>query len=149
MATSQELWRRLGLITSLKFIATGPVAGGWNGRGEGSVFVESQGNAVILFHETGAWWPDGGNSSRFRNVFRWTRLDDGSLRLEHLRFGIEHAVYLFDLIPASDNEWASALPHVCREDCYTAELHIAEMNLQLSWSIDGPRKREKINYHYW
>jgi len=144
-----QIWDRLRHVGSLRFTATSTTASGWNGRGEGTVAVEVLGDTVLLFHESGVWWPDGGHALRFQNVYRWTRLDSGLLRLEHLRFGADHAVHLFDLTQAANGVWEPATPHLCREDCYSASMRVEESNLYLCWSINGPRKHETIEYTYW
>ena len=67
-----------------------------------------------------------------------------TLRLEHLRFGEDRPVYLFDLAPAGDRGWRSVSPHLCSEDCYAAVLLVRDNGILLRWSIDGPRKKETI-----
>ena len=109
--------------------------------------VEAAGDEAITFREAGTWRPEGGRDLRFSNVFRWSKAGE-AIRLEHLRFGEAHPVYLFDLLPAGDGEWRSASPHLCRDDCYAAVLSIAADRMVLRWSIDGPRKRETIEYTY-
>ena len=70
------------------------------------------------------------------------------MRLEHLRFGEDHPVYLFDLGPAGEREWRSVSPHLCGEDCYAAVLTVRDDGIVLRWSVDGPRKQEAIEYTY-
>jgi len=85
----------------------------------------------------------------FTNVFRWTADTAGQLlRLEHLRFGEAHPVYLFDLVTASDGVFESSEPHVCREDHYAARMVFDEQTIQLKWAINGPSKAETISYNY-
>ena len=55
--------------------------------------------------------PEGGRELRFRNVFRWSAVGE-ALRLEHLRFGVAHPVFLFDLAPVAAGEWRSVSPHL-------------------------------------
>jgi hypothetical protein len=148
LATIREIWDRLGQVTSLVFTARSASPSGWNGSGSGKVVVEST-DAVLIFTESGTWLPDGGRELCFTNVFRWTRLDaSGAIRLEHLRFGPERPVYLFDLAPSADGEWLSMSPHVCREDCYTACLQTHPDQIDLRWSVNGPSKQETIAYTY-
>jgi hypothetical protein len=135
-------------VRSLSFAASSGAESGWYGRGVGTVEVCEAADAVLVFHEQGLWRPEGGERDiRFSNVFRWTRVN-GRLRLEDLRFGVDHPVYLFDLAPAGDREWRSVLPHLCREDYYAAVLFIRDGGIVLRWSINGPRKRESIEYLY-
>jgi len=72
-----------------------------------------------------------------------------ALRLEHLRFGMEKPVLLFDMAPTTDGAWREISPHQCREDCYTASLRIEGEILVVAWTVVGPQKRESISYTYW
>jgi len=85
----------------------------------------------------------------FTNVFRWTADTAGQcLRLEHLRFGVDHPVYLFDLVKVSEGVLESSEPHACREDCYAARMEVDEQTIRLKWEINGPTKAETISYTY-
>jgi hypothetical protein len=148
-----EAWKRLRTVQRLSFVARSRAAPGcgWNGSGEGTVRVEEFDFRTTLFHESGSWTPKAGRPILFSNVFRWT-LDAGvrSVRLEHLRFGTEHPVYLFDMVSAGEGEGilVSADPHVCREDYYAAWMEFDGQTIRLSWKITGPRKDETIEYLY-
>jgi hypothetical protein len=145
--TLEEVWRRLGRVRTLSFVARSASRTGWNGRGSGTVVVESAGDEVITYAESGFWRPEGGRDIRFRNVFRWTKAGT-TIRLEHLRFGADHPVYLFDLAPAADREWRAVSPHLCGEDCYAAAMRIQDDEITLRWSVTGPQKSEEIEYTY-
>src|SRR5262249_55405922 len=120
----------------------------WNGRGVGTVEVRETGDGVMTFHELGAWRPEGGERDiRFSNVYRWT-LAENLLRLEHFRFGEANSVHLFDLAQAGEREWRPASPELCRDDCYSAALLVRDEGIVLRGSIEGPRKRETIEYLY-
>ena len=104
---------------------------------------------TLVFHEQGVWSPPGGPELTFRNVFRWTwDRDRSSLRLEHLRFGPQSPVTLFDLVPRSPRVLTSAEPHVCHLDRYSAVLELDATAIHLNWTIAGPRKDERIAYCY-
>jgi hypothetical protein len=121
---------------------------GWNGRGVGTVEVKEAGEGVLTWQERGSWRPEGGERDiHFGNVYRWT-MAGGLLRLEHLRFGEANPVHLLDLAPAGEREWRPALPHLCRDDCYSAVLLVRDDGIVLWWSIDGPRKKQTIQYEY-
>jgi hypothetical protein len=107
-----ELWDCLGRVRSLRFVASSSSPSGWNGVGIGTVAVESL-DAAITFTEAGAWNPTVGRQTRFSNVFRWSLLGPQSIRLEHLRFGLDHPVFLFDIVPTEDHVWSSVSPHLC------------------------------------
>jgi hypothetical protein len=148
MGAAAELWRGLRRVRSLRFVARSGAPTGWNGVGVGSVVVASPAESVLTFTEAGSWQPEGGREARFRNVFRWSLLGPQAVRLEHLRFGPGRPVYLFDLAPAADGSWSSVSPHVCSEDCYSAELRARDWGLLLHWVVTGPRKQETIEYEY-
>ena len=143
-----ELWRCLERVRWLRIVARSGSLTGWNGIGVGSVVVESPRATVLTFAEAGSLQPPVGRETRFRNAFRWRLVGPELVRLEHLRFGEDHPVYLFDLAPATANSWCSVSPHLCREDCYSAELQLQEWGLFLRWVIAGPRKQECIEYDY-
>jgi hypothetical protein len=121
---------------------------GWSGLGVGVVGVEAPTVDVLIFTESGIWQPEHGRETRFSNVYRWSMIDPQRVRLEHLRFGVERPVYLFDLGPASNDIWLPASPHLCREDCYSAKLRLHDTGVDMSWSINGPKKQECIDYEY-
>ncbi len=143
------LWQRLGTVTTLDFRATSELDdGGWNGRGEGQVTVEQEGT-VIRFVERGTWQTVTGETLTFRNTFRWTLLDGATrVKLEHLRFGEAHPVFLFDLVGVETSVFESAAPHLCNADVYTGRLVLEETGFTLDWFIQGPKKEEHIRYRY-
>ena len=146
MTALDRLWSDLSRIKTLKFVSRSASATGWNGVGEGIVAVEAVGEDVQTFSESGTWRTEAGRELRFHNVYRWTR-NEATLGLEHLRFGIEHPVYLFDLAQTGDHEWRSVSAHLCSEDCYSAVLLVGDA-LTLRWEVVGPSKKEVIEYAY-
>ena len=146
MTSLQQLWDDLSRVRSLRFIARSGSATGWNGLGRGVVAVETHGDEVQTFAESGTWRTEAGRELRFHNVYRWTR-NQPTLRLEHLRFGVDHPVYLFDLAQTGDREWRSVSPHACGEDRYSAILLVGDV-LALRWAVVGPTKQEVIEYEY-
>jgi hypothetical protein len=149
--TVLNAWKRLRTVQRLSFVAQSRAApgSGWNGRGEGTVRIEEVNSRTSLFHERGSWAPEARPPISFTNVFRWTLDADASfIRLEHLRFGTEHPVYLFDMVSASEGVLVSAEPHVCREDLYAARMEFDGQTIRLRWTITGPKKDEKIEYSY-
>lgn len=141
------LWEQLACVETLSFVAESALATGWHGEGRGDVGVTMPAEDALLFYESGTWRPDGGVDLSFRNVFRWTKLGD-AIRLEHLRFGPDAPVYLFDLMQHEDGIWRSADPHRCKADRYTASLTMQDGAMDLVWRIDGPKKQERIAYRY-
>jgi hypothetical protein len=148
----QKAWTRLLAVQELTFVAHSLAAPntGWNGTGKGVVRVEKAEPGVILFHERGAWALAEGPQTTFTNVFRWTADLEGHLiRLEHLRFGRDHPVYLFDFVTVDEGVLKSSESHVCREDLYAARMEFDKRTIHLKWTINGPKKAETISYTYW
>jgi len=145
-----EVLTHLRQVRSLRFDARSAATTGWDGVGTGTVAVSEPAVGVVVFDEAGTWHPSvpGQAAVGFKNVFRWSVVGD-ALRLEHLRFGPEHPVLLFDMAPGADGVWREVSPHQCREDCYTASLGAEDEQLTVVWSIVGPHKRESIRYTYW
>lgn len=150
MHSLDEVLTLLRRVRSLRFDAQSGAATGWDGVGTGAVAVSEPAAGVVVFTESGTWQPSapGRPAVAFNNVFRWSVAGD-ALRLEHLRFGPEHPVLLFDMAPGADGVWREVSPHQCREDCYTASLGVEGGQLVVAWSIVGPRKQESIRYTYW
>jgi hypothetical protein len=145
---ANELWNQLSRIRFIRYHAVSQSETGWSGIGDGSVHVESPAPDIVLFSEPGTFTPSRGKPTRFTNVFRWTRLSATGLRLEHLRFGAENPVYLFDLEFQSDRTWRPNNAHICSEDCYSALLRLHNSGVDVRWSITGPKKDESILCEY-
>jgi hypothetical protein len=141
------LWARLARVTEFSFTASnGPgSATDWHGHGRGSVQVDSV-EDQLLFHETAHFTGTEGAALEMQNCYRWTLLADG-VRLEHLRRS--EPVLLFELQPVTAHGFRSAQPHLCGRDSYSAELLLHKTELELIWQIHGPRKNERLHYHYW
>lgn len=139
----------LARVRSLRFEAQSAAATGWDGVGNGRVLVSEPTPGVVVFHETGSWQAADPSKAPafFRNVFRWSAAGD-ALRLEHLRFGPDRPVLLFDMAPGTDGVWREIQAHQCVDDRYSASLSLAPDALVVAWSIVGPRKQESIRYTY-
>ncbi|RYG70880.1 hypothetical protein EON80_06520, partial [bacterium] len=124
MNDTQSVWSLLQGIEALHFKSASRSGIGWAGNGTGSVKVTEISPEILICEEAGRWRQNGGAEFGFNNVFRWTRLDD-QLRLEHLRFGRENPVFLFDLTRHQDGIWRDISPHLCRDDCYSGQLRLA------------------------
>ena len=142
-------WKRLAQITTLQFVARSTGDSGWNGNGSGTVDVGHPDANTITFAETGTWVSAAGRKLNFSNVYRWSlNKSSRQIRLEHLRFGPSNPLYLFDLEPLSECSWKSVSPHVCRDDRYSATMIILPDEIELSWTITGPKKDDTIEYTY-
>ncbi len=148
MATLSDVWSTLRSVRTLKYNARSEAATGWTGEGNGSVDVSEPAAGTIVFTEAGTWHPLAMKPLRFTNIFRWS-VSGTAIRLEHLRFGAERPVFLFDMVPGENGHWRELTPHVCSEDLYAASLAVADSRLSVSWSVIGPRRREFISYTYW
>lgn len=143
-----DVWRRLTTTTRLTFSASSSDPTGWNGNGTGDVDVTQAGTA-LLFAESGWWTTVADQRLKFTNLYRWLRgADAETIGLEHLRFGKDRPVFLFDLQIAAGNRLVSVDPHVCSEDCYTAEMLIEATEIRLNWSVTGPSTNVSIQYVY-
>ena len=120
----------------------------WIGNGVGSVAIESPSAQVVIFNESGTSRLTSGRELRFTNVYRWSLVGQRVVRLEHLRFGQNRPVYLFDLAPEDESTWASVTPHHCRDDLYSVRLELGQDAVSLLWMIVGPGKREEIECVY-
>ncbi len=147
MNSTGLMWARLSAIRSLQFDSVSRTGIGWSGTGSGQVEVSSPAEEVLVFHESGSWTQDGGRELRFSNVFRWS-LGENSIALEHLRFGIDKPVWLFQLAPAENGLWTEDNPHPCRDDCYSATMQIVGEEVVLEWQVRGPKRDETISYIY-
>ncbi len=149
-ATEQtaSLWQSLRRIRSLSFTSKSESPAEWNGGGKGMVTVSEPRKSSLIFHETGKWHPASGGEIQFSNVFRWSLTVPGHVRLEHLRFGPENPVLLFDMAPDIGGMWSSVDPHLCEKDSYIANLRMNETGIFLRWIISGPKKSVSIEYRY-
>lgn len=144
-----RLTQRLPSIRHLTFTSRSGSASGvaWSGQGHGQVEVDSLSNAV-RFLERGHFLPLGQSREvAFRNVYRW-ELQPDRVTLYHERRGAENAVQLFDLVADSATTLVSESPHLCGADTYQARLSLIEGGFRLEWCIAGPRKDERLVYHY-
>jgi hypothetical protein len=137
-------WQR---IKTLTFSASSQAASGWSGHGRGAVTTLRDSALVLVWHECGTWYPQHSSPLNFRNCYRWTA-KDATLQLEHLRFGPERPVLLFDIWETDQGNWQQLQPHVCGRDTYSAEMVIANHRISLTWFVNGPQKAETIAYEY-
>jgi hypothetical protein len=147
MEKIEPVWAALRRVKTLEFVARSQSGTGWSGTGTGTVSVEVPAPESIVFRESGIWRSPGGGDLAFRNVYRWLRSEE-TVRLEHLRFGENHPVFLFDLASETDAVWSSVAPHLCRDDRYAARLELLPDSVSLQWNIRGPEKDEEILYRY-
>lgn len=147
----QSFWEKLATIQTMCFSAKSKSMGqtsGWNGIGKGTVEVNLDGD-VLIFKERGTWLSEEKKEHDFSNVFRWTmQLQQGAILLEHLRFGAQHPVFLFSLIPVDAHTFESIDAHVCNDDSYFGQIRCDKHFIQFNWRVIGPKKNEEIDYLY-
>ena len=140
------LWQRLREVATLRFTSKSHSGIGWGGVGAGLVEVSEPADTMV-FTESGSWRQDGGQEIRFSNVFRWS-LVEGGLRLDHLRFGANNPVFLFEMAADADGIWREISPHPCRDDCYRASMRLGNEQIFVNWLVRGPKRNEIIEYIY-
>lgn len=141
--------QRLSLIKNYKFFATSNKDDGLNGTGLGTVSIETDPiNNTLLFFEEGHFENARG---RFKshNIYKWTfKAFENCISLEHLRFGAENAVYLFDMVYDDHNLWSSKCPHLCDKDEYHAKMLLSDSFITLDWDIVNKVEHIHIKYQY-
>lgn len=151
MAQLAFFWQRLGTTKELT-IETGALEKRSHGvlrSGKGQVVVQKDGDATLIFHETGLWQGEDGHEVHFKNSYRWSLdLERRLISLEHLRYGLKNPVFLFHLVPSGKNSLASLDSHLCANDMYLGSVVYNHHCIQLEWRVIGPKKNETMSYFY-
>lgn len=147
------IWKRLQEINTLELDAAENFRSqnnqpAWSGRARGQVFVSAPDKETLIFDETGEWDFTEKPKIKFFNIYRWRKAENEILELSHLRQGVDSPVHLLNFKQVSEIFWRSESPHVCREDLYSADLSLEENAIRLSWTIDGPAKKQKVECIY-
>src|SRR5258705_4108840 len=118
-------------------------------RGHGNVRAQRRDSGTVICDEAGLWTLEDYSNIAFHNIYSWSLQSESStLSLSHLRYGRNAAVYLVDFIEADGNEWESASPYACGADIYRARITYSDCGLKLSWTIQGPNKKQRLDYTY-
>ncbi|NNM44282.1 MAG: winged helix-turn-helix transcriptional regulator [Chlamydiae bacterium] len=145
-------WKRLTTLKQLSFHAKSKSKEetGWNGKGKAEILLTKESDNVLIFQEKGTWKAKDGNEMDFSNCFRWT-LDPimGRISLEHLRRGMNHPVFLFQLAPSGKHTLSSVDTHLCGRDAYFGQAFCDRKCIRLTWRVIGPKKNEEIEYCYY
>src|SRR5262245_36517012 len=144
-------WERLACVTQLTFQAKtkSKEPRGWNGKGKGEVHVTRVEQNILIFQEKGYWKGPQGEETNFNNTYRWTLdREKGLISLEHLRFGFNYPVFLFNLVPSGSQGLKSIDAHLCEGDIYFGNIVFNFHNLRFHWRIIGPQKNEEIENYY-
>lgn len=151
--TLSTIWEKLSQVRSVIVHAKtkSKEEGGWNGKGRGDVLITKgeEKKAELIFTEKGSWKNDVGKEIDFSNIFRWTYDRERQLiSLEHLRYGVDHPVFLFHLAPTGNLALTSVDAHLCEGDLYFGHLAYDAHGLRLHFRVIGPKKNEEIDYYY-
>lgn len=107
------------------------------------------GSKVITFHEAGLWTSLDHQTIDFRNIYQWSLSDmEDTIRLTHLRYGIDAPVHLVDFLSLGADRMQSFQPHICGADRYSASLSAAGDRIYLGWTIQGPSKNDTLDCIY-
>jgi len=121
-------------------------------RGEeaiGEVSVKEEKPGIFIFVERGVWVNGRQQNMNFQNSLRWSLIhEEGVIRLEHLRNGPDHPIFLSYFTPMSRKHLQSVDPHLCQEDCYFGNVEIKKEGIYLTWRVLSARKNETFHYVY-
>jgi hypothetical protein len=145
------LWQRLLQVKHLSFSAQSKAEqpSGWNGIGKAKVEIHPVAARSVIFKEQGNWTSHEGKQFDFKNALRWTwHASKLVFILEHLHYGPEHPIVLFELKPISLTQFEVVQPFLCKQDTYLAHLYCDQHFIQLHWRVIGPKKNEEMHYIY-
>jgi len=115
----------------------------------GEVKVAEEKPGIYTFTERGTWVKGRQQNINFHNSLRWSFVyEQGIIRLEHLRHGPDHPIFLSYLTPISAKQLQSMDPHLCQEDCYFGHIEFTKQGIYLTWRILSARKNETFHYVY-
>ncbi len=141
-STLSKIWTRLQSIKTVQYLAQ-------DRQGIGRVTRTMEGPYSLIFEEEGDLKDNNGFSFNFKNTFLWTvNPNRAILTLEHLRYGKEHPIFLFNLIPTGNHFLESIDAHMHGEELYYGYLENKRPSLKLCCRTLSPNKNEEINYLY-
>ncbi|HSW71928.1 MAG TPA: winged helix-turn-helix domain-containing protein [Chlamydiales bacterium] len=115
----------------------------------GEVNVKEEKPGVLLFIVRGKWVKGVEQDMAFHNSLRWTFLfEDSLVRLEHLRHGPNHPIFLSHLAPITPRHLQSIDPHLCQGDCYFGRIEFSKLGIYMTWRILSGDKNETLHYVY-
>lgn len=145
----ERVWRTLGAVQRVLFTAESGAKSRmhWSGEGGGSVHVDARAHDTWLV-EQGSFLPAGSTRQvSFKASWHW-ELNGQCLRLSHERYGADAPIFLCDFVACDETHLICDQPHLCGEDSYRCTLTLTGQGLDADWSITGPRKDERLKYHY-
>lgn len=114
----------------------------------GKVNVYEEPGGEIVFEENLRWENENSLLMNSRNIYRWTFLPSGSIKLEHLRFGKNRPVFLVEFLKSAEGYWTGLEPHNCNSDLYSATLKEENDTIILHWSVSGPTENYILKTAY-
>jgi len=156
--TLTQLWDLLNRLNrfSFKVNADNESVTGWQGKGQGLIKRRASGETEVSQPESGAivetiergyYYVSADRKVPMHNQYLWQFKGD-YIRLTHLRFGWDKPVFLFDIIENRYDELVTRQSHQCAADNYDASFVLSPDSLAMQWRIQGPKKREVLDYIY-
>lgn len=146
-----DLWSTLQSISQYKYKSEPGVKSlmGWEGEGQGCVTLRLE-KDKLFFTETGQFILSQNNHKvKTNNEFIWQYLAKNRIRLLHSRFGRDKQIELFELVyHTGTDSWESEQAYLCGDDIYSGKVIKNTHGIEFFWSINGPRKQEKLHYCY-
>lgn len=145
----RRFFNRLSKVSFLKLRATFKKEHQVDSKeGHATVLISQDQSNELIFHEKGVWQISF-QEVAFTNTFRFT-LDEKAqlISLEHLRYGYEKPVFLFNLTTNHPYSLESLNPHICSEDTYLGNIEWNRDEVVLSIRIIGPKKNDLLTYIY-
>jgi len=114
----------------------------------GVVRVEINSGKEIIFDEQIRWENESSLLMNSKNVYKWTILPSGNIKLHHLRFGSNNPVFLVELVKSGEDCWESKEPHKCNNDLYNTKLYFEKNSIILQWKVTGPTENYSLETTY-
>ena len=153
MDVSQELVRAWKILSKIQYAVVSHVENMPPHRMKRGVLrvqrKMSMDEHILHITERGTWIDSNTGNIEFFDRYRWTlNRQQGVIRLEHLRYGVENPVFLCNFFPISSGYFRSETPHICRLDVYSALFTFNQSSLFLKWSIKGKNKNYYLFKEY-
>jgi len=156
--TLTDLWNLLNRLNrfSFKVNTDNESATGWQGEGQGLIkrrgsvtneSTELESGAIVETIERGEYHVSTTRKVPMHNQYLW-QFEGDHIRLTHLRFGWDKPVFLFDIIENEQGQLVTRQSHQCAADNYDASFVLQPDSLEMQWRIQGPKKREVLDYIY-
>lgn len=114
-----------------------------SGTGTGTVEAAWDGPVLVVL-ESGEWALEGGRPMRWQSSSRW-HVEGDSLAVEHTRQD-EPAQAVLEVGP--DGVWRGQKPWLCGADAYSVEVFVGLEGVEVSWTIQGPKKASRTVTRY-